>query len=285
MKININPFVVLVLLGYGRSMFSKEIIASKITTPDHSITIFVHGTYPVRKALQFSFGRFLMYCPQGLSLAKNLPSYYHFHKMAKGCFDLDSKSYSLDQFYIFGWKSEHVYDHVRSKSAVDLVGELQHLVSSYYKMHNVIPKVRMIGFSHGGNVVLHTASYLPLIVNKKTVDIDVWIFGTPVQHANKNLVNSPNFNKVYSFYSKKDWIQRMDPQGLRNSEISIKHFWSDRMFDLTDRCIQVEFTVNGYPISHTYYRSILKYFPTIQKETQKKSQNMNSGCIEVDLKK
>lgn len=285
MKINIKILMALVLLGYGISMSPKEIIASKITTPDHSITVFVHGTYPVRKALQFSFGRFLIYCPQGLSLAKNLPSYYHFHKMAKGCFELDSQSYSLDQFYVFGWKSEHVYDHVRAEAAVDLVGELQDLVNSYYTIHNVVPRIRMIGFSHGGNVVLHTASYLPLTVNEKMVDIEAWIFGTPVQHANKKLVNSPYFSRVYSFYSKKDWIQRMDPQGLRNSEISIKHFWSDRMFDLTDRCVQVEFTVNGYPISHTYYRSILKYFPTIQKITQNKSQGMSFGCIEVDLKK
>lgn len=285
MRFSIKSLIFLTLLNCGISMFSKEIGVVEKVTKDHSITIFVHGTYPARKALQYSFGRFLIYCPQGLSLAKNLPSYYHFNKMAHGCVELNPQLYSLDQFYIFGWESEHIYDHVRVQAAIDLIKQLQNLVVVYYQKHHVIPKIRLLGFSHGGNVVLHTANYLPLVVNQQSVEIEVWIFGTPVQHVNKNLVNSKNFSKVYSFYSAKDWVQRMDPQGLRNSSISIKKFWSDRMFDLADRCIQVEFTVNGQPISHIYYRSIFKYFPLIQQMTEAKSQNINSGCISVDLKK
>ena len=266
-------------------MIAKEIVVSEKTTADHSITVFVHGTYPVRKFLQYSFSRFLIYCPQGLSLAKNLPSYYHFNKMARSCVDLNPQLYTLDQFYVFGWESEHVYDYVRAQAAVDLTVQLQTLVNDYYKKHNAIPKIRLLGFSHGGNVVLHTANHLPLKVNGQIAEVEIWIFGTPVQHANKHLVNSKNFNKVYSFYSTKDWIQRMDPQGLRDSAISIKHFWSDRMFDLQDRCVQVEFTVNGQPISHTYYRSIFKYFPKMQQMAQEKSQGMDSGSIAVDLRK
>jgi hypothetical protein len=266
-------------------MCSKEIITHQMTTIDHSITIFVHGTFPARKALQYSFGRFLMYCPQGLSLAKHLPTYYHFYKMAQGCVEHNPQLYSLDQFYIFGWESEHIYDHIRIQAAADLTRQLQKLVYDYYLKHYVIPKIRLLGFSHGGNVVLNTANYLPLIVNDQQVEVEVWIFGTPVQHANKSLVNSSHFSKVYSFYSTKDWLQRMDPQGLRNSKIDIKHIWSDRMFDRSDRCIQVEFTVNGKPISHTYYRSVFKYFPMMQLMVQEKSQGIHSGCIAVDLKK
>lgn len=285
MQINIKSLTFLILFSYGMSMFSNEIVGCEQTTVDHSITIFVHGTFPVRKVLQYSFGRFLIYCPQGLSLAKNLPSYYHFNKMAHGCVERNSELYALDQFYVFGWESERVYDDVRVQAAFDLTTQLKVLVHDYYQKYGVVPKIRLLGFSHGGNVVLHTANYLPLIVNQQTVDIEAWIFGTPVQHANKNLVNSENFSKVYSFYSTKDWIQRMDPQGLRNSAISIKHFWSDRMFDRTDRCIQVEFTVNGKPISHTYYRSIFKYFPIIQQMTEEQSQGMSSGLISINLKK
>ncbi len=174
---------------------------------------------------------------------------------------------------------------MRIKAAADLVSALQLVVNNYYIEYGMIPKIRLIGFSHGGNVVLHTANYLPLIVNDQHVQIEVWIFGTPVQHANKNLVNSKHFSKVYSFYSTKDWLQRMDPQGLRKAKIDIKNLWSDRMFELSDRCIQVEFTVNGKPISHTYYRSVFKYFPVMQLMVQEKSQGIHSGCIAVDLKK
>lgn len=266
-------------------MYVHTIMPAETTTVDHAITIFVHGTYPGRKILQYSWGRFLTYCPQGLSLAKELPEHYHFHLMAKGCVDLNPSLYSLDQFYIFGWTSERVYDAVRAQAAADLTIALQNLVDNYYKKHKVIPKIRLLGFSHGGNVVLHTANYLPLFVLGQKIEVEAWIFGTPIQHANKHLVNSKNFSKVYSFYSKKDWLQRMDPQGLRHAKIDMKHFWSDRMFDLTDRCIQIELTVNGKSISHVYYRSIFKYFPMIQQMAQQQSQEIYAGCIAVDLKK
>ena len=276
--------LIFLLLSYEISLFSKEVINPQITT-DHSITVFVHGTFPARKALQYSIGRFLIYCPQGLALAKDLPTYYHFHKMAQGCVDRNHDLYSLDQFYIFGWKSEHVYDRCRAQAAADLIKQLQDLVNNYYHRHLVVPKIRLIGFSHGGNVILHTANYLPLVVNSQHVEVEAWLFGTPVQSVNKNLVNSKNFSRVYSFYSKNDWMQRMDPQGLRSSKIDIKNIWSDRIFSPSDRCIQVEFTVNGKSISHSYYRSILKYFPIIQSMAKEKSQDLNSGFIAVDLKK
>ncbi|MBP6869477.1 hypothetical protein KBC04_01175 [Candidatus Babeliales bacterium] len=286
MKIDKNLLVLGILLSWQFALFSNfNFRPDGATTMDHSITVFVHGTYPVRKILQSSFARFLVYCPQGLSLAKDLPSYYYFHKMAQGCVDLNKQSYSMDQFYIFGWESERVYDRVRAQAGFNLVTGLQDIALNYFQQYKVIPKIRLIGFSHGGNVVLHTAHSLPIIINQQEVEVEVWLFGTPVQNANKHLVNSLNFKKVYSFYSKKDWLQRMDPQGLRDSKKSIKNFWSDRMFNLIDRCIQVDFTVNGKSISHSYYRSIFKYFPKMQELAEKKSEGMNSGSIAVDLKK
>ena len=277
--------ICLIVLSWSFMVFSTEIHMIGNPTADHSITIFVHGTYPARKLLQSSFARFLVYCPQGLSLAKDLPSYYHFYKIAQGCVDFNKESYSMDQFYLFGWESEHLYDKVRSQAAGQLVKELKNLMVLYYQRYQVMPKIRLLGFSHGGNVVLHTANYLPFVIENQKIEVEIWLFGTPVQKTNKHLVNSSHFNKAYSFYSKKDWLQRMDPQGLRSAQKSLKHFWSDRMFDLNDRCVQVEFTVNGKSISHTYYRSIFKYFPKFQKLAEQKSQGIYSGCIAVDLKK
>lgn len=266
---------------------AKEKLFLGNPTEDNSITIFVHGTYLARKLLQSSvFSRFLIYCPQGLAVVKDLPSHYYFYKIAEGCAYLNQKSYSIEQFYTFGWQSEYVYDKVRASAASQLVKELQDLVVLYYDKYKIVPKIRLIGFSHGGNVVLNTARYLPCIVQDgQKAEVEIWLFGTPVQNVNKYLVNSLEFSKVYSFYSKKDWVQRMDPQGLRDTRKNIKQVWSDRVFDRFDRCIQVEFTVNGQSISHTYYRSIFKYFPKIQHLTEQKSQGIFSGFIAVDLKK
>jgi len=258
---------------------------NRMCAKDDSITVFVHGTFPARRMLHYSPGRFLVYCPQGLSLAKDLPKKYHFHKMAQGCVELNSDMYSLDQFYVFGWKSEQVYNHVRMQAAADLVQEIQTCVEKYYKDHKRIPKIRLIGFSHGGNVVLNTAHFLPLKIKKQIIDVEIWILGTPVQEVNKDLVNSTYFSKVYSFFSRKDWLQRMDPQGLWDAKIRKNHFWSDRMFASDDRCIQIDFTVNEKPISHSYYRSILKYFPLLQKEAEEKSQGQFFGFISINLKK
>lgn len=273
-------------LVYGiLAMSTKTVYPTRTTTIDHSITIFVHGTFPARKLLQNYIARPLLYCPQGLSLAKDLPDSYHFHKLAQGCVDCNNQLYSLDQFYVFGWQSEHVYNSVRKQAAQELVQQMQMLVDDYYERYNVIPNIRLLGFSHGGNVVLHTANFLPLKVDETVVDVEAWLFGTPVQRVNKDLVNSPCFKKIYSFYSKKDWLQRMDPQGLRDSPIDIKHVWSNRMFEPTDRCVQIELTVNGKSISHSYYRYIFKYFPILAQMAREQSDYIDSGFIKVDLKK
>lgn len=266
-------------------LFNLALSAPQQTTADHAITVFVHGTYPIPKILRNSPFRKLMYCPQALSLAKQLPADYHFHTIAQGCVDLNPALYSLDQFYLFGWPSEKISDTVRKKAASDLVSSLQTVVKNYYIQHKIHPKVRLIGFSHGGNVVLNTAIYLPLLTTKtKEIEFEIWLFGTPVQQVNKHLIDSKNFHRVYSIYSTTDWLQRIDPQGLYNKKAGKKYFWSDRIFDKDASCIQVEFTVNNKSISHSYFRYVFKYFPIIQKMTEEKSKDLEFGMIAVDVK-
>lgn len=259
------------------------LVQSEKTTPDHTITVFIHGTFSFRKIVQYSPFRSLIYTQPGLHLATELPVNYHFHKMAQGFVDNNPTLYSLDQIYVFGWKSEHIYHSTRMQAAQDLVTALQSLATRYHKQHDVIPTIRLIGFSHGGNVVLNTANYLPLIVNNKSIMVEAWLFGTPVQQINQHYINSKHFHKVYAIHSTKDWLQRMDPQGLRDKKCRKNHFWSDRMFDPASSCIQATFTVNNQPISHSYYRYILKHFPTIQQQIETQSHELKSGMIAVNL--
>ncbi len=264
--------------------FESFVVANHRTTEDHSITIFVHGTFLMRKLWQYSHCRPLIYCPQGLSLAKHLPSHYHFYKMAYGCVGCDKNNYSVDQFYIFGWESEHVNDHTRNESAGILVEQMYEVVVDYYIRHNVIPKIRLIGYSHGGNVILHTANYLSLYADMQDVEIEAWLFGTPVQVISHDLVNSDCFKAIYSIYSQKDIIQKIDPQGLINRKVTKNHFWSDRTFCEHSRCIQVDFTVNGKAFGHAYYNDIFQYFPKIKKLIEQQSDHLEAGMIAVDFK-
>jgi hypothetical protein len=150
--------------------------------------------------------------------------------------------------------------------------------------HDVIPKIRLIGYSHGGNVILHTANYIPLYADLQDVEIEAWLFGTPVQVVNHDLVNSECFNAIYSIYSKKDIVQKIDPQGLRHRNLTKNHFWSDRTFCQYSRSIQVDFTVNGQAIGHSYYNLLFQYFPKIKKLIEEQSAHLEAGMISVDFK-
>ena len=271
---NMRIYIILMLL-----CCELQLISVSQTTKDHSITVFVHGTYLMRKFFQYSHYRPQMHCPQGLSLARDLPKHYHFHKMAKGCVACDNQSYHMDQFYIFGWKSEHVNDNTRNKAAKDLVDQLYQVIFDYYTEHHVIPKVRLVGYSHGGNVILNMANHLPSYVD---FEMEVWLFGTPIQQINHNQIYSYCFSKIYSIYSNKDWVQTIDPQGIKNKHAK---FWSGRTFEENAPCIQVQLAVNGEGISHDYYNQLFQLFPKIKKLIESESENIETGMIEVNFKK
>lgn len=279
MKKGIHSLFILFLV------FEAIMHAQDIPTQDNSITIFVHGTYLLRKILQYLPCRQLIYCPQGLTLAKHLPPHYYFYKVAQGCAAFDKQHYSFDQFYVFGWPSESVSDEVRKKAAKVLVEQMYEIVVDYYMRYNVVPKIRLIGYSHGGNVILHTADYLPFYADLYDIEIEAWLFGTPVQVISHDLVNSHFFKKIYSIFSKKDIIQVIDPQGLRHRKLTKNRFWSERTFDHSSQCIQVDFTVNGQAITHSYYHYIFHFFPKIQKTIEEKAMHLDTGgIISVDFK-
>ena len=80
----------------------------------------------------------------------------------------------------------------------------------------------------------------------------------------------------------------MDPQGLHSTNeqhTKTSKFWSERTFDNTARCMQINFKVNGKSRSHLYYRRIFKDFPLIQKQVEDQSRGLQSGMISIDFKK
>ena len=249
----------------------------------HTITVFIHGTSIARRMMNISPFKPNVFCPQGLTLAKELPQEYRYYKIAQSCADLNQKQYPLESFYIFGWRSESFNHRVRMKAAKNLMVSLQNVITEYYHKNKVIPFVRLIGFSHGGNVVLNSAHFAPLMINEKPVAVEAWLVATPIQRVNHDLVNHEHFKKVYSIYSKKDWLQRIDPQGIFNKKVRKTHFWSDRTFDQGAQCIQVKFTVNSKSISHTSYRPLFQYFPSIQDLIEQAAQDLDFGMIEVDF--
>lgn len=86
------------------------------------------------------------------------------------------------------------------------------------------PKIRLIGYSHGGTVILKLALAKCLYNIKPLFDVDeMYIMGTPIQYDSDYLINDPLFKKIYNIYSGGDRFQKMD-------FFSAGQFFSDRRF-------------------------------------------------------
>lgn len=111
-------------------------------------------------------------------------------------------------FYTFGWsgliskkrrycEARILYEHLKA--------ELQTLKKG------VRTKIRLIGFSHGGNLLLHLADIRREEFPKDTFTIDeVYLVGMPVHTSMNKQVESPLYKKVYTIYSRSDKVQPAD---------------------------------------------------------------------------
>jgi len=125
-------------------------------------------------------------------------------------------------YYTYGW-SGLLSITQRYQEAEGLLIAINQLVQKY-KMLGVQPKIRVIGYSHGGNVCLNIAA----IHRDKYPDMDILIdeltlIGMPVQVETDYLTDSPIFKEVYHIYSSVDRIQQID-------FFSFNRFFSDRIF-------------------------------------------------------
>lgn len=235
---------------------------------DVTVTVWVHGTYLALKVLAHKKSPFrsLVYVPTGFSLAKDLPSNYYFYKLGYGCHECDSINYNIDHFYLYGWHSSNIRPSQRKKIGQQLYQGLNELLKKYQKTYNKIT-LRLVGFSHGGNVILHCLSCLPFILDK--VDLEVILMATPIQESTRNYINNPHITQAYSFYSQADWIQKIDIQKLHYDAPKHAPFWSQRIFLNADNVTQIHLKINGKDIGHGKFRSVVHYIPIMMKEVQK----------------
>ncbi|MBI2353168.1 hypothetical protein HYV11_02920 [Candidatus Dependentiae bacterium] len=224
------------------------------------INVWVHGTYPAlnlltSKKLPF---RSWVYVKNGISLAKELPENYYFHQLAKSCHSFDSEQFNIDTFYTYGWYSSKMRPGHRKVEGEKLFQSLSLLLEEYKKQHETII-LRLIGFSHGGNVVLHAVSHLPFAIDGVTVN--VVLLATPIQESSCYFVNNSCIHRVYSFYSDADWIQRIDAQIFHHDAPHGCPVWSCRRFKNTEEVLQVRLKIDDKFIGHSTYRSYVKYLP------------------------
>ncbi|MGC2310390.1 MAG: hypothetical protein WA432_02080 [Candidatus Babeliaceae bacterium] len=185
-------------------------------------------------------------------------------------------------YYAFGW-SGLVSCKKRLEAARTLFKELNIVLRAFKEQH-INPHIRLIGYSHGGNVLLNLAQVQPN-KDEEQLSIDELIcIGMPVQKETDFLINSPLFKKIYHFYSREDHIQKLDcfstkrffscrrfknnkrfmvPENLVQAEIKIKvHSQKYRRKHCIDRSPgHVELWCFGWPTARMGYRSYFPLYP------------------------
>lgn len=127
-----------------------------------------------------------------------------------------------NHYYSYGWHGL-LSARIRYLEAIPLYKNLVALVQKF-RAQGIEPEIRLIGYSHGGNLCLN----LGAVRQNEQVDPHLTIkelilLGVPVQCETDFLINDPIFTKVYQIYSRGDRIQKLD-------FFSTKRFFSRRVF-------------------------------------------------------
>jgi hypothetical protein len=151
---------------------------------------------------------------------------------------LSGLEYTNNHYYTYGWSGLFSIKERYKESEALLLG-IHNLVKKYTQ-NGIKPKVRIIGYSHGGNVSLNLAA----MHANKYPDLDIVIdelilVGMPVQNETDILTRSPLFKKIYHFYSRLDRIQQIDPFSTHRL-FSGKKFKDRSDFIVPDKITQIQ---------------------------------------------
>lgn len=145
-------------------------------------------------------------------------------------------------YYTYGW-SGLLSAKSRSKDALTFFQELEELVC-FYKKKGSIPSIRIIGYSHGGNIALNLAAIRCQKYPCSQLIIDELILlGTPIIHESTDYIYDPMFKKIYNIYSKQDRVQVLDIFSATQSCFSKRLFKPSKYCPLPANLTQIEIKI------------------------------------------
>lgn len=223
-----------------------------------TITVWVHGTKSTVRKLPFKKVRLFFDCLPGLNHWQELEVGYHHRKIAELLHTGDPRRFSAEHFYIFGWSGLLSFQ-ARKQAAHELHEHLAKLIASYVERYDVVPRIRVITHSHGGNVVLNLAAIEPAY----TID-ELILLACPVQAATSPLISHPLFKKIYHLFSTTDMFQVLDMQGLYHNGIKSPLF-SARRFACQPNLVQVAIKMGRRSLAHIEFllQPFLQVLPII----------------------
>ncbi|MFC1842605.1 hypothetical protein ACFLYU_03030 [Candidatus Dependentiae bacterium] len=234
----------------GRENNPKQAIKKE----EHFATIWIHGTR-AHNLQDYLFTNFF-YRKMGLH---NVSEYLDKHNMRKIAHIMSRQKttrFTLENFFFFGWCGQLSHKK-RKEAAQELHSTLLQFTDAYKAKHGVIPKIRLITHSHGGNVALNLGKINDKAENMLHIS-ELILLACPVQKKTAKLITSKTFDKVYSLYSGLDILQVIDPQGLHDIKKTIKKrtkkpFFSKRTFKPQQNLHQVKIKINGRGILHVEF--------------------------------
>lgn len=258
--ISILSIVICPHMSYAQRKIVRSVVMEKTTAEfkdEPAITIWIHGTALLnRKEHKININN---YKGKGLRpiscLTPGEPLLHAFTHIDNEHPDNRHKMYS------FLWSGKLSFKS-RLKASVILYHQLMHLIDDYVNKYNVSPKIRIITHSHGGNVALNLARIYARVGIKIMID-ELILLACPVQRETSCFLEDSMFRSVYALYSKLDFVQVIDPQGLYDGDIL--HIFSRRRFDWHKKLMQAEIRVNNKRLTHNAFQksSFLALIPTI----------------------
>lgn len=252
--------------------FAKKVESNKSVTSETWITVFVHGVMSIKPHLSITnFVRFMTDNIRNTTYEETvrlMRQDTHFRKnQAMGKIGLhkikindpkpgngsaatarlyqdmtvfaNSTKKTDNHYYTFGWSG--LFSHnARYAEARELYGSLVREVQKF-KLKGISPKIRIIGYSHGGNICLNLGAVhdqenlAPKIAIDETI-----LLGTPIQSDTDYRINSDVFKKVYHCYSRADRIQKLDFFSFNRLLGSNRIFKERKGFKLPKKLIQVQ---------------------------------------------
>jgi len=147
--------------------------------------------------------------------------------------------HTTSHYYTFGWAGL-LSPTVRYKESIILLRQLTEELEKNYWSKGITPKIRLIGYSHGGNVCLNIAAARNNEDPQSKLSIDELILvGVPIQTETDYLAADDIFKKIYHFYSRLDRIQRIDFFSF-NRVFSRRYFRNSNSFKVPKKLMQIE---------------------------------------------
>lgn len=256
MVIKFKYILFLLFVGLFNPIFS-DVLA--FNNAPEWITVYVHGTQTsTGLKLLNKFCKHVIYGQPGIHHISELPKNALFWQDVEMLHNKSGGRFDREHFYTFGWSGKLSFK-VREQEGLCLYQELQALVKAYREKYGYCPKLRIMTFSHGGNVALNMVRHLPFFAGEQ-IYLELLLIACPVQKITEPFIQHPAINHIYTIASSRDLLQVVDWYKYKN-----KRYFPDRFFHVTQQnCTQIKVNINDRGLGHLdLLRSFMYHLPSV----------------------